>query len=80
MTLSLGVKKVESLLQSDRALAKKVERMERNLKERSKKNTLLPLPDPITVHKEPKMKMKVMNNLAQIMASRFKGPEEFSNR
>jgi hypothetical protein len=27
MTLSLGVKKVESLLQSDRALAKKVKRM-----------------------------------------------------
>jgi hypothetical protein len=31
------VKKVESLLQSDRALAKKVERMERNMKERSKR-------------------------------------------
>jgi hypothetical protein len=37
MTLSLGVKKVESLLQSDRALAKKVERMERNMKKRSRR-------------------------------------------
>jgi hypothetical protein len=37
MTLSLGVQKVESLLQSDRGLAKKVERMERNLKEKSKR-------------------------------------------
>jgi len=37
MTLSLGVKKVESLLQNDKALAKKVEIMERNLTEKSKK-------------------------------------------
>ena len=31
------------------------------------------------IHKEPKMGMKVMNNLAQVMASRFKGPEDTPN-
>jgi len=31
------------------------------------------------IHKEPKMGMKVMNNLAQIMASRFKGSEGSPN-
>ncbi len=31
------------------------------------------------IHKEPKMGMKVMNNLAQVMASRFKGPEDSLN-
>jgi len=31
------------------------------------------------IHKEPKMGMKVMNNLAQVMASRFKGPEDSPN-
>jgi chromosomal replication initiation ATPase DnaA len=41
MTLSLGVKKVESLLQSDRALAKKVEIMKRNLTEKSKKKNFI---------------------------------------
>jgi hypothetical protein len=30
------------------------------------------------IHKEPKMGVKVMENLAQIMASRFKGLEDFS--
>ena len=30
------------------------------------------------IHKEPKMGVKVMDNLAQIMASRFKGSEDFS--
>ena len=28
------------------------------------------------IHKDPKMGVKVMDNLAQIMASRFKGPED----
>ena len=28
------------------------------------------------IHREPKMGMKVMNNLAQVMASRLKGPED----
>ena len=37
MTISLGVKKVENLLQGDKAMAKKVEIMERNLMEKSKK-------------------------------------------
>jgi hypothetical protein len=37
MTISLGVKKVENLLQREKALAKKVEIMERNLMEKSKK-------------------------------------------
>lgn len=32
------------------------------------------------IHKEPKMGMKVVNNLAQVMASRFKGPESFPDR
>jgi hypothetical protein len=41
MTLSLGVKKVESLLQSDRALAKKVEIIKRNLTEKSKKKNFI---------------------------------------
>jgi len=31
------------------------------------------------IHKEPKMGMKVMNNLAQVMASRFKGSEDSPN-
>ena len=31
------------------------------------------------IHKEPKMGMKVMNNLAQVMASRFKGPGDSLN-
>jgi len=31
------------------------------------------------IHREPKMGMKVMNNLAQVMASRFKGPEDSPN-
>ena len=31
------------------------------------------------IHKEPKMGMKVMNNLAQVMASRFKGAEVSPN-
>jgi len=31
------------------------------------------------IHKEPKMGMKVMNNLAQVMASRFKGPADSAN-
>jgi CRP/FNR family transcriptional regulator, cyclic AMP receptor protein len=31
------------------------------------------------IHREPQMGVKVMNNLAQIMASRFKGPEDSSN-
>jgi len=31
------------------------------------------------IHKEPKMGMKVMNNLAQVMASRFKGPGDSAN-
>jgi hypothetical protein len=31
------------------------------------------------IHQEPKMAMKGMNNLAQVMASRFKGPEDFPN-
>ncbi len=31
------------------------------------------------IHKEPKMGMKIMNNLAQIMASRFKGSEDVPN-
>jgi CRP-like cAMP-binding protein len=31
------------------------------------------------IHKEPKMGMKVMNNLAQVMASRFKGPGDSPN-
>jgi hypothetical protein len=30
------------------------------------------------IHKEPKMGAKVMEKLAQIMASRFKGSEDFS--
>ena len=29
------------------------------------------------IHKEPKMGMKVLNNLAQVMANRFRGPEDF---
>jgi chromosomal replication initiation ATPase DnaA len=37
MTISLGVKKVENLLQREKAMAKKVEIMERNLMEKSKK-------------------------------------------
>jgi CRP/FNR family cyclic AMP-dependent transcriptional regulator len=32
------------------------------------------------IHKEPKIGVKVMDNLAQIMASRFKGPEDFQNQ
>jgi CRP/FNR family cyclic AMP-dependent transcriptional regulator len=32
------------------------------------------------IHREPKMGVKVMDNLAQIMASRFKGPDDFPNR
>ncbi len=32
------------------------------------------------IHKEPKMGIKVMENLAQIMASRFKGSEDLPNR
>ena len=31
------------------------------------------------IHKEPKLGVKVMDNLAQIMASRFKGSEDFPN-
>jgi CRP/FNR family transcriptional regulator, cyclic AMP receptor protein len=31
------------------------------------------------IHKEPKMGVKVMDNLAQVMASRFKGSEDFPN-
>jgi CRP/FNR family cyclic AMP-dependent transcriptional regulator len=31
------------------------------------------------IHKEPKMGMKVMDNLAQVMASRFKGPGDSPN-
>jgi hypothetical protein len=37
MTISLGVKKVEKLLQADRDFSKRVEIMERNLREKSKK-------------------------------------------
>ncbi len=29
------------------------------------------------IHKEPKMGMKVLNNLAQVMANRFRGVEDF---
>jgi hypothetical protein len=32
------------------------------------------------IHKEPKLGVKVMDNLAQIMASRFKGTEDFPNQ
>ncbi|MBP1715268.1 MAG: cAMP-binding protein [Deltaproteobacteria bacterium] len=32
------------------------------------------------IHKEPKLGVKVMDNLAQIMASRFKGAEDFPNQ
>jgi hypothetical protein len=32
------------------------------------------------IHKEPKMGVKIMDNLAQIMASRFKGSEDFPNQ
>ena len=32
------------------------------------------------IHKEPKMGVKIMDNLAQIMASRFKRAEDFPNR
>jgi len=31
------------------------------------------------IHKEPKLGVKIMDNLAQIMASRFKGAEKFPN-
>jgi CRP/FNR family cyclic AMP-dependent transcriptional regulator len=31
------------------------------------------------IHKEPKMGMKIMDNLAQVMASRFKGPGDSPN-
>ncbi len=41
MTISLGVKKVENLLQREKAMAKKVEIMERNLMEKSKKKYLI---------------------------------------
>ena len=37
MKISLGVKKVENLLQREKAMAKKVEITERNMMERSKK-------------------------------------------
>ena len=37
MTISLGVKKVENLLQRDKELAKRVEIMEMNLREKSRK-------------------------------------------
>jgi|PlaIllAssembly_1097288.scaffolds.fasta_scaffold1020633_2 hypothetical protein len=37
MTISLGVKKVEERLQQDRDFSKRVESMEKNLRETSKK-------------------------------------------
>ena len=37
MTISLGVKKVEKLLQRDRDISKRVKIMEMNLREKSKK-------------------------------------------
>ena len=53
MTISLGVIKVEALLQQDKYFFKRVEIMERNLKEKSKRNTLLQLPDPIFFRMSP---------------------------
>jgi hypothetical protein len=49
MTKSLGVKKVENLLQLDKDLAKKVEIMEMNLRDKSKKKYFIQLPDPIFI-------------------------------
>jgi hypothetical protein len=37
MTISLGVKKIEKLLQRDRDFSRRAEIMERNLREKSKK-------------------------------------------
>ncbi len=43
------------------------------------KNLVIKRPDfYYVIHKEPKMGMKVINNLAQVIASRLKGQEELS--
>jgi hypothetical protein len=47
MTISEAVIKIESLVERDMELARRIEDMRNNLIKRVRRNTLLPLPDPL---------------------------------
>jgi transposase len=72
MTIGLGVKKTEKLLHQDKDFLKRVEIMEMNLREKSRRNTLLQLPDPIfalrtnLVGREPAQMWEFYTQLVQV--------------